>query len=114
MASYDYHCAVCKLDIPELLNAGHIVPWSKDVNRRADPTNGIAMCVLHDRAFDRGFFTIDRCGRIILSERAKRTTDSPLQETGLLQIDGQAISIPTKFQPDPTALEYHRDFIFLK
>lgn len=114
LASYDYQCAVCRLDIPELLNAGHIVPWSKDVNRRADPTNGIAMCVLHDRAFDRGFITIDSRGHIVLSERAKRPTDSLLQKTGLLQINGQPITTPTRFQPDPAALEYHREFIFLK
>lgn len=114
LASYDYQCAVCRLDIPELLNAGHIVPWSKDVERRADPTNGIAMCVLHDRAFDRGFLTLDDSCRVVLSDRLKRASDSPVLRVGLLQIEGQTIATPTRFRPDPEALQFHREFIFIK
>ncbi|MCK4607242.1 MAG: HNH endonuclease [candidate division Zixibacteria bacterium] len=114
LASYDYRCAICRLDFPELLNAGHIVPWNKDPKRRADPANGIAMCTLHDRAFDRGLFTIDNSHCVVLSKRIKRTSDSLLHRVGFLQIDGQPVANPSRFQPDPEALQFHREFIFVR
>ena len=54
-----------------LLNASHIIPWSVDKMRRADPRNGLSLCVLHDRAFDRGLIAVDEDFRIILSEKVR-------------------------------------------
>lgn len=59
LSSYNFTCAVCGIDLPELLTASHIIPWKQDIARRADPSNGLSLCSLHDRAFDRGFFTLD-------------------------------------------------------
>lgn len=62
LAGYDHRCALTGLDLPELIHASHIIPWADNVPRRADPTNGIALNVLHDRAFDRGLITFSTIG----------------------------------------------------
>lgn len=40
---------------PRLLIASHIVPWSKDKTNRLNPSNGLCLSAIHDRAFDQGF-----------------------------------------------------------
>lgn len=54
---YGPRCAVCDLDIPELLDAAHIRP----INERGsyDPRNGLVLCSLHHRAFDARLFAIE-------------------------------------------------------
>jgi predicted restriction endonuclease len=54
---YGAQCAVCDMSIIELLDAAHLV--SKSEHGSDDPRNGIPLCVLHHRAFDRGLFSID-------------------------------------------------------
>jgi len=54
---YGEKCAVCDIDIPELLDAAHIIP--KKYNGTDDPRNRIVLCSLHHRAFDAGLFCID-------------------------------------------------------
>jgi putative restriction endonuclease len=54
LAAYNFQCCVTGLEIPELLNASHIIPWSKDEANRVNPRNGLCLNAIHDRAFDRG------------------------------------------------------------
>ena len=112
LASYDYACAVCGLALPELLNAGHIIPWSQDATRRADPTNGISFCALHDRAFDRGLFAVDATFHIIVSRKVMVENPPEVHAVGLIDIARVELTLPEKFGPDPTALAYHRENVF--
>jgi predicted restriction endonuclease len=114
LSSYNFSCAVCRLNLPILLNASHIIPWSADKTRRADPQNGLSLCVFHDRAFDKGLITVDDNFRIILSRQAKVAKAPKLQRVGLLEIDGRKIVLPDKFRPDKVAFAYHREKIFLQ
>jgi hypothetical protein len=107
LASYDFACSFCGLCLTEMLTASHIIPWRCDETRRADPRNGIALCAFHDRAFDRGLMTVRRDMTIWVSEGAKMKVVTPLQEVGLVRVDGQEIRMPGRFAPDPVALEYH-------
>lgn len=50
-------CAVCDFAIPDGLEAAHLVP--KRSSGTDDARNGLALCVLHHRLFDRGLFRID-------------------------------------------------------
>lgn len=113
LSIYNYSCTVCKINLTKMLNASHIIPWSIGKARRADPTNGLSLCAFHDRAFDRGLITIDKEFRIIISKEAK-ALDVPLfHRVGLLDIEGQVITMPDRFIPDQDALTYHREKIFL-
>lgn len=112
VGSYGYRCAMCQLSIPDLLNASHIIPWSADVARRADPTNGLALCSLHDRAFDRGLLAVDADLRIAVSPRLLTESPSEVHEVALIRIAGKPLDLPNRFSPDRLALAHHRENVF--
>jgi predicted restriction endonuclease len=113
LAAYGYKCSFCKLDVPTLLNASHIIPWNVSEERRADPRNGLCLCALHDRAFDRGLMTLDIESRLLISERLKKSSPSGIVRAAFLDLEGQRINLPVKFLPSEKSLEYHRAYIFM-
>ncbi|UAJ09559.1 HNH endonuclease [Glacieibacterium megasporae] len=50
-------CAVCDFCVPEGLDAAHVAP--KSALGSNDPRNGLVLCALHHRLFDRGLFYFD-------------------------------------------------------
>jgi putative restriction endonuclease len=114
LASYNFNCSLCKMSLSAMLNASHIIPWSVNKRRRADPRNGICLCALHDRAFDRGLITVSENYKIMVSKSIKIPNVSKLHKVGLLDIEGDKIYLPDRFSPDPVALAYHREKIFLQ
>ena len=54
---YGVQCAVCEMTVIDLIDAAHLV--SKAEDGTDDPRNGLPMCVLHHRAFDKGLFAIN-------------------------------------------------------
>lgn len=112
LTSYDNRCALTGLAIPELLNASHIIPWSVDEKRRADPRNGICLNALHDRAFDRGLISFDENLRVIVSSKINSTEDCDLYRSQLVALSGCSLRLPERFQPESTAVEYHREKVF--
>ena len=113
LASYRFTCAFCGLDVPALLNASHIVPWSVDVKLRADPSNGLCLCCLHDRAFDRGLMSVNSENRLVLSSRLSSNTDVAMHRTAFLDLEGCSIKLPERFLPHPSSLKYHFTAIFV-
>jgi len=114
MVSYDNCCALTGLNIPKLLIASHIIPWSKDEARRADPTNGIALNVLYDKLFDTGFIAFDDNLRVILSKKLTYDLRSDVGLQHAFEIEGLQLNLPSRFHPDITAIKYHRQNIFLQ
>lgn len=112
LTSYEFRCAICRLNIAELLNASHIIPWSQSDERRADPCNGLSLCALHDRAFDRGFISLDGEFRVIISQQLRATTEGAVYQAAFEQAEGQPITMPQRFSPDPVALAFHREHVF--
>ncbi len=113
LASYHSKCCVTGLNIPELLVASHIIPWSKSPKHRMDPRNGLCLNALHDKAFDRGLFTITPDYRIQISSRFTETKLDDLAESLFHKINGRVIIKPDKFVPSPEFLEYHNKEVFL-
>lgn len=57
---YGCACAVCGLSIEAALEAAHIIPYSKaNEEQRVDPQNGILLCAVHHKLFDRGIIKIN-------------------------------------------------------
>lgn len=108
LSSYDYRCALSGIEIQDLLNASHIIPWSQSESRRADPTNGICLNVLYDRAFDRHLITFDDEFRLVLSSRLKTKQVPAYQHINFTEREGQKLSLPHRFMPDQNALATHR------
>ena len=113
LGNYNYQCAICRLDNIKLLNASHIVHWSVDEVRRSDPKNGLSLCALHDRAFDRGLLTLDEEFRVVLSCQLLSKTNSNVHRIAFDNMQGVRITMPDKFAPAQDALEYHRKNIFI-
>jgi putative restriction endonuclease len=112
LASYKFQCCITGLPFPELLNASHIVPWSHSITERVNPTNGLCLNSLHDRAFDRGLLTISPEYRIIISRKLLNSSPTKTILEQFQQFHNQAIYIPEKFPPHPDFLRYHNENIF--
>lgn len=112
IASYDSKCCITGLGIPELLNASHIIPWSKDEANRVNPCNGLCLNAIHDRAFDRGLLTITPDYKIKISKLIKRNDIDSAAQDFLLRFDGSEIRLPTRFLPDANFLKYHNKTVF--
>lgn len=111
LSSYDRRCALTALAVPELLVASHIVPWAQSETRRCDPTNGLCLNALHDRAFDRGLIAFDEQLCLIVAPALLGGGElGLLRET--LPLLGQRLTVPDRFQPDAEALRFHREHIF--
>jgi len=112
LVTYNSRCALTGLSVPSLLVASHIIPWSADVARRADPTNGVCLSALLDRAFDRGLITFDEDYRVVLSRALKESLPQPHLPCLLSAAEGVQLQIPQRFPPDMAALHYHRAHVF--
>ncbi|MCF8236339.1 MAG: HNH endonuclease [Bacteroidales bacterium] len=106
LASYDFTCCITGLKCPDLLIAGHIIPWAEDQANRMNPRNGLCINALHDRAFEHGLITITSEFRIKVSKNLKKKADSNI-ENYFLKYENREIILPTRFLPDKQFLEQH-------
>ena len=111
LSSYNSRCCVTGLPIVECLFAGHIIPWSVDERRRADPTNGVCLSGTFDRLFDSGLVTIEDDLTLCVSKRLRGMTDRAVAELVAAR-HGQKIIPPARFYPDPVCLRWHREHVF--
>lgn len=95
--------------MPELLIASHIIPWGEDTARRADPSNGICLNTLHDKAFDRHLITFDEDYRVVVSKVLKSKESPDFQSHNFAQMEGHVLQLPHRFLPDQVALSRHRE-----
>lgn len=108
ISSYNTRCCVTGIPIVECLIAGHIVPWSVDELRRADPTNGVCMSATFDRLFDCGLITIEDNLTLCVSNRVRGLKDKNAADL-IAARHGQKINPPARFYPDAACLRWHRE-----
>jgi hypothetical protein len=113
LTSYESRCAISGLRVRNLLVASHIIPWGESVERRADPRNGLCLNALFDRAFDRGLLTIDERYHVVVSAELRRHAESAELDCSLAHAHGRVLHMPVRFAPDPAALAFHREHIFV-
>ena len=107
LASYNATCCMSGLRVPKLLVASHIVPWSMDTQNRLNPSNGLCLSALHDRAYDQGLITVLPDFTIRVGEALRHAELDPFAQSSLAQCQGQAIRLPDRFRPAPAFLEAH-------
>jgi putative restriction endonuclease len=114
LASYNATCCKSGLSAPKLLVASHIVPWNMDTQNRLNPSNGLCLSALHDRAYDQGPLTELPDFNIRVTEDLRRPELDPFTQCSLAQCQGQAIRLSERFRPAPAFLEAHaKRFRFL-
>ena len=114
LANYTTKCAITGIDIPQLLLASHIIPWSKNKEHRLNPENGICLSPLYDKAFDKGLIGVNTNYEIILSKNLKAKSPTVFYANHFAPIEKLKISEPLKYLPRKEFLEYHLDTIFEK
>lgn len=112
LASYGSACCLCGLDLPPLLIASHIKPWAVSEETRTDPENGLCLCVLHDKAYDRGLLSVTAGYEAVVSP-AVRQSKAEFTQLAVLAFDKQPIQMPSRFAPKAEYLQWHRDNVFL-
>ncbi len=112
LSSYQGRCCMSGLSEPRLLVASHIVPWSKDKANRLNPSNGLCLSAIHDRAFDKGLITLTDEFKIVVSKELKRKKEPFVTEV-LLPLDGRTIEPPERFAPQADFIAWHRNKLFV-
>ncbi|MCW2479361.1 HNH endonuclease [Candidatus Symbiopectobacterium sp. NZEC135] len=110
--AYENRCCLTGLEEPMLLVASHIRPWNNAVEHRLNPSNGLCLSSLHDKAFDRGLITFNEHLELVLSPRIKQLK-SAVSEDSFAKYEGHTLRPPIAFPPDVNQLAYHRTHIFI-
>lgn len=111
LSSYG-RCCMSGIREPRLLTASHIVPWSVDKANRLNPRNGLCLSALHDRAFDVGLITVSEDMRVEVAPKLFAQTDSAILRSAVLELNGRKITLPERFVPEASFLEWHRKYRF--
>ncbi|WP_397571896.1 phosphorothioated DNA-binding restriction endonuclease [Schlesneria sp. T3-172] len=114
LIAYQYRCAVCGYDVRignhhVALEAAHI-KWHQAGGPDAE-TNGLALCSMHHKLFDRGAFTISDDLALCVSQKANGT--SGLSEW-LMAFHGRPLreSQSPTWRPSREYLNWHREEVF--
>ena len=114
LRAYEYKCAVCGFDVklrdtPIALDACHI-QW-QTAGGPDEAMNGLALCVMHHKLFDRGAFTLSRQWQILVSDEAHGSVG--FQEW-LVNFHGQTISLPQRrsYYPEMDYIGWHVREVF--
>ena len=114
LGSYNEKCCITGIQIPSLLVASHIIPWSKSKEQRLNPRNGLCLNNFHDKAFDNGLITVTTDFKIKLSDAILlKEKDINIQKF-FFAYQNQTILLPDRYLPSEEFLVYHNDNIFNK
>ncbi|AST91085.1 restriction endonuclease [Sutcliffiella cohnii] len=114
LRAYGYSCAVCGFNVRLAhtlvgVEAAHI-KWHQAGGPDVEE-NGIALCSLHHKLFDRGVFTINNERRMIVSQDAHGSQGF---EEWLMRFHGNEIGEPieTIYQPSQSYIHWHVKEVF--
>ncbi len=114
LIAYRYSCAVCGFNVRlgnQLVGveAAHI-KWHQAGGPDSEE-NGIALCSMHHKLYDRGVFTIAQTKQIVVSERAHGTSGF---DDWLMRYHGKHIQSPTqkKYYPEDEFINWNVREVF--
>ncbi len=111
LSAYRERCCITGLAIPQFLEAAHIIPWSRDTANRTNPQNGLALTVLHHKAFDAGVITVSDDMTVLVSQSYANRGDEFFNRS-IGRYAGAPITLPEKFAPNEDFLAFHREHVF--
>jgi predicted restriction endonuclease len=107
--NYGYRCAITGIATKDFLVAAHVVPWSDDQRIRLDPSNGVCLSLLVDRAFENGHLLI--YDDLTIRVDWVRVGDDQALRKQLEPYDGQKLSAPAKDAPKSEYLQRRRELV---
>jgi putative restriction endonuclease len=103
---YGWNCCFpdCNVSDPRFLIGAHIARWSDNDDLRGHLGNGLCFCLMHDRAFELGLFTLDSNCCVYMEDVSTPSASS--METDLRRGRGREIR-SSAIRPLPEALSEH-------
>ena len=114
LSTYYNTCCITGIQLPQLLVASHITPWSVDEKNRLNPHNGLCLNALHDKAFDKGLISITPDFEIKVSKKIREHETNNYIKNMFENINNTKMNVPERFVPEREFLEYHYKNIFMK
>ena len=114
VANYSGKCVITGIDIPELLFASQIIPWSKNEDERLNPENGICLSALYDKAYDKGLIAVNEQYQILISDKLKKKKGVDYYEKYFAPIENKSLIQPQRYFPKKDFIQYHLNVIFNK
>lgn len=112
LSAYGGKCCITGIDLKEVLIASHIKPWKRsDSKEKLNPSNGLCLNALHDKAFDRGLIAVNDDYSIAVSNVVSQSPNDAVRSL-LLGHESQNITLPSRFLPHPEFLQWHRNNVF--
>lgn len=108
---YAGKCCVTGMDVQNLLRASHIVPWAKDKENRMNPENGLCLSGTYDLAFDQHLISFDEEYRMIVGKEIRDHFSNETTRKYFEKFEGKRIALPSKFLPNQTLLQSHRELL---
>lgn len=112
--AYNYQCAICGFNMrhdnaPIALEAAHI-RWKQN-HGPCEVPNGLALCAIHHKAFDRGSIGLDENMRVIVSDAVN---GGGVVQRLFWDFAGKAIALPPVKEnyPGERFVEWHRKEVF--
>ncbi|MGH2670388.1 MAG: HNH endonuclease [bacterium] len=101
LLAYGSACALCRLRHVELLDAAHI----KEDSEGGQPIvpNGVSMCVLHHKAFDKYVLRIGPDYRVEVRRDVLEEADGPTLQHALQGLHGNVLALPSRRNERPSA-----------
>ncbi|EHJ1672205.1 HNH endonuclease [Salmonella enterica] len=110
LRAYNYQCAICGFNMrhdnaPIALEAAHI-RWKQN-HGPCEVSNGLALCAIHHKAFDRGSIGLDENMRVIVSDAVN---GGGVVQRLFWDFAGKAIALPPVKEnyPGERFVEWHR------
>lgn len=107
MSAYNFHCCISGTNIPELLEACHIIDWSLDEHNRTNPKNGLCMNPFFHKAYDKHLLGIKPDMTIVVSNELQNSSTDERFSKYLSELNGKRILLPDKFLPEIDFLAIH-------
>ena len=107
MSAYNFCCCVSGTQHPDLLEACHIIDWSKDIGNRTNPKNGLCMNPFFHKAYDKYLFSITPDLKIDISDELIDKIKEGSFKSYIKGIHGKSIILPDKFYPQKEFLDRH-------
>lgn len=113
LASYGHRCCISGNPIPQVLRAGHIIPWAQSEEHRLNLRNGLCMEATYDAAFDAGLISVSSGYKIQVSPALTGVYgDNEEVAERFLSLAGFEIRLPEKNLPEKQFLAWHFEHVF--
>ncbi len=103
LTSYESQCGLTKINDPRLLVASHIIGWAESSGTRMNPSNGICLNPLHDKAFDKHLISFGLDFELLVAKNIPKDNRDALND-----VASNRPRLPNRFLPSQEFLAHHR------